>query len=204
MTEPRFFYKKHTFAVAAIATATNRSIQNQLHQPSLFPLISGQSVGEMIRSAWQIEIKMMHCSVFLRLHFLHVCPSCRHLFRGKMFSFPQNAGGHSTMVNVLESKDLWSQSCYLQCQDDYPSSPAGSTQKLLDKKIICQKLHREDDWFWIGNRHSYLQLLWLPPSHLSPAVQTRWDTGSCFVSTWLEETFYILTYFLYFTAVSMQ
>lgn len=40
-----------------MATATNRPVQNQLHQPRPLALISGQNVGETIRSARQIENK---------------------------------------------------------------------------------------------------------------------------------------------------
>lgn len=66
----------------------------------------------------------------------------------------------------------------------------GSTQKkLLDMKIICQELQQGDDLFWIWNRHSYLQLLWLSPP-FSHAVRTRWDAGSCFFAHFLVLSFH--------------
>lgn len=102
----------------------------------------------------------MLCSVIPRLYFLHV-PFVLPSFQGKNILILLKC--HSTMVNALASWDLWLQSCYLQRQDDYPSSPTGSNSTLLDKKMICQELQQEDDSFWIWNTRSYLQLLCLSP-----------------------------------------
>lgn len=202
MTEPRFFYKNHTFAVAAIATATNRSIQNQLHQPSLFPLISGQNVGEMIRSAWQIEIKMMHCSVFLRIHFLHMCSQCHHLFGEK----------YSDSLKMLGVTQPWWMYLNLKIYDHNPvicSVRMIIPAVLQDQHKNCwtRKLFVRNYTKKMFGSEFETQLFaaaLAAPLSSFPCCPNKMRYRFLFCQRVTGRNFLYLTYFLYFTAVSMQ